>query len=107
MLNSARISELLHELSREFQALAVQPEYYDQNTSPLGRRRHLELARQGAFPFAKDGRRVLVLVADVRAFLAAKRVVPIREKYDDQTAADMLIQDMTRSGNQTKKARRK
>ena len=36
-----------------------------------------------------------------------KEMNELREKYDDQTAADMLLQDMTRSGNQPKKARRK
>jgi hypothetical protein len=48
---------------------AKEPEYYDQNNSPLGRRRHLALVRRGALSGRKVGKRVLVARAAMRAFL--------------------------------------
>jgi hypothetical protein len=44
-------------------------EYYDQNNSPLGRRRHLLLVRQGILPGRKVGKRVLVSRRDMAALL--------------------------------------
>jgi hypothetical protein len=48
---------------------ASEPEYYHQNNSPLGRRRHLALVRRGVLKGRKVGRRVLVSRDDLRAFL--------------------------------------
>jgi len=48
---------------------ANEPEYYHQNNSPLGRRRHLALVRSGALSGRKVGKRVLVARQDMRAFL--------------------------------------
>jgi hypothetical protein len=48
---------------------AALPEWVDQNGSPLGKRRHLRLAREGKLPSKKNGRRVLVHRDDMRAFI--------------------------------------
>lgn len=48
-------------------------DWLDQTTSPLGRRRHCELARAGAFPASKEGRRVRARRADVDAYITASR----------------------------------
>jgi len=48
---------------------AGDPEYYHQNNSPLGRRRHLALVRQGVLRGRKVGKRVLVSRRDMSAFL--------------------------------------
>lgn len=44
-------------------------EYYSQNDSPLGKRRHLALAKKGAFPSRKVGRAVLVQRGDLHEFI--------------------------------------
>jgi hypothetical protein len=46
-----------------------EPEYYHQNNSPLGRRRHLSLVRQGVLRGRKVGKRVLVARRDMATFL--------------------------------------
>jgi hypothetical protein len=46
-----------------------EPDYYHQDSSPLGRRRHLSLVRQGVLRGRKIGKRVLVSRRDMVAFL--------------------------------------
>jgi hypothetical protein len=43
--------------------------WYDQQSSPLGKRRFLEAARRGAFPATRKGKLVLALRADVDAWI--------------------------------------
>ena len=47
------------------------PAYYSQHDSPLGRRRHLELARTGVRPRKKIGRLVLVPREAIHAYIDA------------------------------------
>lgn len=44
-------------------------EWVDQNHSPLGRRIHLRLAREGRLPSRKVRRRVLILRKDLNAYI--------------------------------------
>lgn len=65
-----------------------EPEYYDQNNSPLGRRRHLELVRRGVVRGRKVGKRVLVTREEMREFLEAHpaadaRVIQSTDPLDD------------------------
>ena len=53
------------------------PAFYSQSDSPLGRRRHLELARAGVLTGRTVGRRVLVLREDVHAYIDARRKFPV------------------------------
>ena len=48
-------------------------DWIDQHASPLGRRRHCELARSDAFPARRVGRRWLARRADVDAYIEAQR----------------------------------
>lgn len=48
-------------------------DWCDQATSPLGQRRHRELAKRGAFPAFKDGRKWRARRADVEAYIRAQR----------------------------------
>lgn len=79
----ARAHELLDEL---FDVLkSGQDEWVDQKHSPLGRKRHLELARTGKLPSSKDGRRVLIRQSAIDAYLAAKkRVVKITDEQAEE-----------------------
>lgn len=58
-------------------------ELVDQDDSPLGRRRHLELVRAGKLRAARDGRRVLVRRSDIEAYLAEHEVKPRPVTEDD------------------------
>ena len=62
---------------------AARAELVDQSSSPLGRRRHLELVRAGALPAMRDGRRVLVRRSDIDAYLAGLEVAPVLSTEDD------------------------
>lgn len=62
---------------------AARAELVDQNSSPLGRRRHLELVRAGKLPATRDGRRVLVRRSDLDAYLDEHEVVRPPSTEDD------------------------
>lgn len=65
--------------------------WIDQHGSPLGRRRHCELARSGAFPARCVGRRWLARPADVDAYIGAQRGaarLDVRPANDAAPAAD-------------------
>lgn len=49
--------------------------YYTQDDSPLGRRRHLELIRSGVIKGWEDGRKKFARREDVKAFVAADRLL--------------------------------
>jgi excisionase family DNA binding protein len=70
-----------------------QDEWLDQNRSPLGRRRHLALVREGKLPGHKDGKRVLVRRRDLDSYIEAQQVtmrlpraVHERDEVDDELA---------------------
>lgn len=62
---------------------AARAELVDQSTSPLGRRRHLELVREGKLPAMREGRRVLVRRADIDAYLNERQIAPPPSTDDD------------------------
>lgn len=79
-------------------ASAAGEEWIDQETSPLGRRKHRELAKRGAFPAHKDGRRWRARRADVDAFIEAQRPgarlegpPAIHDAADDAAAHDAAV----------------
>lgn len=64
-----------------------------QYDSPLGKRRHLELARAGAFPSQKVGKRVLVKRADLNDWLAKngeQRGVQTEDEEIDEMISEAL-----------------
>lgn len=64
-------------------------EWVDQNASPLGHRRHLELVRRGALAASRSGKRVLVRRSDLDAYLAehATATVQVDEAPENEAAA--------------------
>lgn len=78
---------LVPHLRQHFTPTEAQAGYYSQHDSPLGRTRHLELARRGSLPAIKVGRRVLVPRERVHAYIEQHRAAPRREPADD---ADVL-----------------
>ena len=76
---------------------AAEPDdWIDQVASPLGRRRHLALARRGELPAVKDGKRVLVRRSDLEAYLARRGawrtelIGPPEKPTSDAVAAEIL-----------------
>lgn len=65
-------------------------DYYDQRTSPLGRRRFLEEARRGSFASTRRGKQVLALRSEVDGWLAAsmRRRQPANDQAEPREAAD-------------------
>lgn len=67
------VARLLAPLVAEELAGRAADDWIDQRSSPLGRRRHVELARAGAFPAHKEGRRWLVRRAELDAYIGGHR----------------------------------
>ncbi len=61
----------------------VASEWVDQDSSPLGRRRHLKLVREGVLKGVREGRKVLARRRDVDAYLEKRGPGPIIEDDDD------------------------
>jgi excisionase family DNA binding protein len=53
------------------------PAYYDAKTAPMGRTTFLRLAREGAFPARKVGRKVLARKSDVDAWIQGGASSPL------------------------------
>jgi excisionase family DNA binding protein len=62
--------------------------WLDQSSSPLGRRLHCALARRGALPARKVGRRWLVRRADVDAYIAQPQPVQPESASPERTAEE-------------------
>lgn len=67
---------------------SAKEEWVDQNHSPLGHRRHLELARKGTLPSKKHGRRVLVRRDDLNAYLE-KHAISRGTREEDESLDDV------------------
>lgn len=72
-----RIADALEESSRG-------DAWVDQRRSPLGRAKHLALAKSGVLPAAKEGRQVLVKRSDIDAYLAKHKVVAVDAEADEE-----------------------
>lgn len=81
--------ELILRIVELVEASAKFPEerYYTQDDSPLGRSRHLRLARRGAIPAFKVGRTVYMKCDDVHAYIEAHPVEPSCPGPDGPTKA--------------------
>lgn len=75
-------------------------EWVDQKVSPLGRRRHLDLARRGVLRSTKDAGRVLIRRADIEAYLLKKAVVrvdPAAAEADELARVKALLEKKHRA----------
>lgn len=58
-------------------------DYYDQHTSPLGKRKHLELARSGKVASRKVRRSVLIRRDDLNAYIEKHGLARGRREQDE------------------------
>lgn len=95
MTAPARAHQLLDEL---FDVLRdTRDEWVDQTNSPLGRDRHLTLARNGTLPSSKDRRRVLILRSVIDAYLVSKkRIVKIEPEVSEEREVEQVISKLKR-----------
>lgn len=85
-----KIIEGQSELVRAEIAIAANAnDWVEQKHSPLGRRKHLQLAREGAFPSQKHGKRVLVRRADLNAYIE-KHGIARGEQSETEEVDDIL-----------------
>ena len=85
-----KLHSLIDQIVDAIEATAA-PEWVDQTNSPLGRRRHLELARTGVLKSTKDAGKVRIRRSDIEAYLLRKTVIRVDEKADlDREAARVL-----------------
>lgn len=74
----------------------AESEWVDQESSPLGRRRHLELARRKVLRSTKEGRRVLIRRDDLNAYLESKGLASARTDEEDEGAVlDRIVRGGT------------
>lgn len=69
-------------------------DWVDQSTSPLGRARHLALARAGKIPSRREGRSVFVRRADIDRYLDSKRVVRVDENAEEEREVAKVVTSM-------------
>lgn len=77
-------------------ALGANSEWIDQNHSPIGRRLHLELARAGKLPSKKMKKLVLVLRADLNAFIEREGLS--RGKREEDEDVSDVVDAITKGG---------
>jgi len=75
-------------------SLATQTEWIDQVRSPLGRRRHLAMAKAGTIPSKKEGRLVLIRRRDIDAYLeqcptARREATPANDDAEEDEDAEL------------------
>lgn len=73
-------------------------EWIDQKRSPLGKRRHLELARSGRIPHRKIGRLVLIRREDINAYLEREGIMRGKPVTDDEDVVDVIERVTAASG---------
>ncbi len=74
MRRAKRVADVAH-------ALDAGADWIDQYKSPLGKRKHLSLCREGVLPFRKDGKQRLVRRRDLDAHIQ-RHPVPSGKKTD-------------------------
>ena len=85
----------LADLAASFEAVdSSAGDYVDQTSSPLGRRAHLAAVREGRLPGRKVGKKVLVTVEAMRAYVEAhpaRKVEPSAPANDIDADLDALM----------------
>ena len=66
-------------------------EWVDQNTSPLGKRRHLDAVRRGDLSASKEGKRVLVKRSELEAYILRKAIITTASEESD---VDGVLRDI-------------
>ncbi len=90
-----KLHSLIDQIVDAIEATAA-PEWVDQANSPLGRRRHLELARTGVLKSTKDAGKVRIRRADIDAYLLQKTVIKVDPKADEDREIARVIAAMAR-----------
>jgi hypothetical protein len=90
-----KLHSLIDEIVDAIEQTAA-PEYVDQKSSPLGRRRHLELARKGVLKSTKEAGKVLIRRVDIERYLERKSRIVVDEKADEDREVAKVLAAMGR-----------
>lgn len=71
-------------------------EWVDQTRSPLGRSKHLALAKAGKLPASKEGRKVLIKRSHIEAYLAKKQIVVVDPEADQEREVQRVLAELGR-----------
>lgn len=80
-------------------------EFYDQTNSPVGRRAHLALAREGTLDSYKVKRIVMIKKVDLDAYLETRRKRIVPADIDDDAAVARVLADVSKHAANTRKKR--
>lgn len=89
-------TQAIQAISAILKSLDDDSPYYDQDNSPLGKRRHLELCRSGELTAYKHGRLRLVKRDEMHAYIEANPIKPLAEPSDEADA--QLLEELDRLG---------
>jgi hypothetical protein len=94
-----KLHRLIDEIVDALEAVAA-PEWYDQTNSPLGRDRHLRLARSGTLKSSKEKGHIWIRRADIDAYLLKHTVVrvdPAAAEADELARVKALLEKKHRA----------
>jgi hypothetical protein len=66
-------------------------EWVDQTRSPLGRKKHLALAKRGVLPASKEGKQVLIKRSHIESYLATKKVIVVDGEAEEEREVAKVI----------------
>jgi excisionase family DNA binding protein len=75
---------LVDRIADEIERTRRADEWIDQAHSPLGRAKHLRLAREGVLPSSKEGRQILIKRSVLDAYIAKHKVDTVRSDVEDE-----------------------
>ncbi len=71
------------------------PRYYDATNAPMGKTAFLRLAKEGAFPSCKVGKRIRALASDVHAYMEAQQGAKPRAPRAPVVAPPVDVNDLS------------
>jgi hypothetical protein len=71
------------------------PRYYDATNAPMGKTAFLRLAKEGAFPSCKVGKRIRALASDVHAYMEAQQGARPRAPRAPVVAPPVDVNDLS------------
>ena len=93
-LAKALVSVMRDELAKHAKG-SEGPRYYDAKNAPMGKTAFLRLAKEGAFPSCKVGKRIRALASDVHAYMEAQQGAKPRAPRAPVVAPPVDVNDMS------------
>lgn len=95
----SKLHLLIDEIVDAIEATATTSEWVDQTNSPLGRRRHLLLARTGILKHSREKGHVWIRLKDIETYLVKNTVIKVDEKADEAREVARILATMGRKNS--------